>query len=72
MGNVIRQIVSWVLRAFGVFVIAVSWLAYLGILENIGSLSLDFISEDLTMAIALTVGGAAVIAFGSSAVKLFE
>jgi hypothetical protein len=72
MGKALRLFISWILRAFGVFVIIVAWFAYLGLWEKIGSLSLDFINENLTMAIVLTIGGVAFIAFGSSIVRFLE
>jgi uncharacterized membrane protein (Fun14 family) len=72
MGKALRLFISWILRAFGIFVIVVAWFAYFGFWEQIGSLSLEFINEDLTMAIALTIGGVAWIAFSSSLVRLLE
>lgn len=72
MGKALRLFISWILRAFGIFVIIVAWLAYMGLWEKIGSLSLDFINENLTMAISLTIGGVAFIAFSSSIVRFLE
>ena len=72
MRKALGLFISWILRAFGVFVIVVAWLAYLGLWEKIGSLPLDFIHENLTMAISLTIGGVAIIAFSSSIVKFLE
>jgi hypothetical protein len=72
MGKVLRVLISWILRAFGIFVIIVAWLAYFGLWEQIGSFSLEFINEELTMAISLTIGGVAFLAFSSSVVKLLE
>jgi hypothetical protein len=69
MGKALGLFLSWILRAFGIFVIIVAWLAYIGLWEKIGSLSLDFINENLTMAIALTIAGVAFIAFSSSVVR---
>jgi hypothetical protein len=70
MRKALGLFINWVLKAFGVLVIAVAWLAYFGLWEKIGSLSVDFINENLTMAIALTIGGVAVIAFSSSVARL--
>lgn len=72
MGRALRTLVNWLFKAMGFFVIAASWLAFFGLWEKIGSLSLDFVNNDMTMTIALTVGGVALIAFSSSVVKLFE
>lgn len=69
MGKALGLFISWILRAFGIVVIVVAWLAYFGLWEKIGSLSLDFVHEELTMAIALTIGGVAFIAFSSSVVR---
>ena len=66
MGNVIRFLISWFLKAVGVLFIVVAWLGYFGIWENIGSFSLDFLHESLPTAIGFTLGGAFIIAFSSS------
>jgi hypothetical protein len=65
-------LINWVLKAFGVFVIVVAWFAYFGVWEKIGGLSLDFIHDELTMAISLTIGGVALIAFSSSVARFLE
>jgi hypothetical protein len=65
-------LINWILKAFGIFVIVVAWFAYFGFWEKIGSLSFDFIHENLTMAIALAIGGIAVIAFSSSVARFLE
>jgi hypothetical protein len=69
MGKALGLFLSWILRAFGVMLIIVAWLAYPGLWEKIGSLSLDFINENLTMAIVLTIAGVAFLAFSSSVVR---
>jgi uncharacterized membrane protein (Fun14 family) len=69
MREALRLFINWVLKAFGMFVIVVAWLAYFGLWEKMGSLSLDFVNEELTMAIALTIGGVAFIAFSSSVAR---
>jgi hypothetical protein len=72
LGTVIRFLISWVLKAIGVFFIVVAWLAYFEIWKNIGSFSLDFIHNNLGAAIGLTIGGAFLIAFSSSIARLGE
>jgi hypothetical protein len=69
MRKALGLFIGWILRAFGIFVIVVAWFAYFGFWEKIGSLSLDYINENLTLAIALTIGGVAFIAFSSSVAK---
>jgi uncharacterized membrane protein YczE len=69
MGKALGLFISWILRAFGILVIVVAWFAYFGFWEKVGSLSFDFIHENLTMAIALTIGGVALIAFSSSVAR---
>jgi hypothetical protein len=69
MREALRLFINWVLKAFGIFVILVAWFAYFGFWEKIGSLSLDFVHENLTMAIALAIGGVALIAFSSSVAR---
>jgi hypothetical protein len=72
MRKALGLFISWILRAFGIFVIVAAWLSYLGFWENLGSLSLDYINENLTLAIALTIGGVAFIAFSSSIARFIE
>jgi hypothetical protein len=50
-------LIRWLLKAIGIFLIAVAWLAYFGLWENIGSFSLDFIEGSLAWAIGLTIAG---------------
>jgi hypothetical protein len=70
VGAVLRFLISWVLRAVGVLFILVAWLAYFGLWEKIGNFSLDFIYENLGVAIGLTFAGAFIIAFSSSIARL--
>jgi hypothetical protein len=72
MRKALGLFISWILRAFGILVIIAAWFAYFGFWEKIGGLSLEFINEDLTMAIALTIGGVAWIAFSSSIARFLE
>jgi hypothetical protein len=72
MRKALGLFINLALKAFGIFVIIVAWFAYFGFWEKIGGLSLEFINEDLTMAIALTIGGVAWIAFSSSIARFLE
>lgn len=72
MRKALGLFIGWILRAFGVFVIVAAWLAYFGPWEKMGSLPLDFVHEELTMAISLTIAGVAFIAFSSSLAKFLE
>jgi hypothetical protein len=69
MRKALGLFISWILRAFGILVIVVAWFAYFGFWGKIGSLSLNFVHENLIMAIALTIGGVAIMAFSSSIVR---
>jgi TRAP-type C4-dicarboxylate transport system permease small subunit len=72
MRKALGLFINLALKAFGIFVIVAAWFAYLGFWENLGSLSLGYIHENLTLAIALTIGGVAVIAFSSSIARFIE
>jgi hypothetical protein len=69
---VIRFFIRWVLRVAGILLIAAAWLGYFGLWKSIGSLSLDFTTENLAVPIGLTIASAFIIGFSSAIARLWE